>query len=126
MFANTDDLLLEVEPSWWHYFWHLVFGWLLIPLVIALWQQASLTLRVYPDRVVWESGLVRKRVIDLALTEIRTIAINQSFFQRLCRIGNITMATSGVQGYELTARGLPHPEQINALIAAQRRKLMQA
>ena len=124
MFEDTEDLLLEVEPSWWHYFWYLVFGWLLIPLVIALWKQASLTLRVYPDRVVLETGLVSKHVVDLAITDINTVEIIQSFFQRLCRIGDIKMATSGVAGYELIARGLPHPQWINEVVAAQRRKLI--
>ncbi len=124
MFEDMEGLLLEVEPSWWHYVWYLVFGWLLIPLVMALWKQASLTLRVYPDRVVLETGLIRKHVIDLALTEINTVAIHQSFFQRLCRIGDIKMATSGVEGYELIARGLPSPGRINAIVAAQRRKLL--
>ena len=124
MFEDTEDLLLEVEPSWWHYFWYLAFGWLLIPLVIALWKQASLTLRVYPDRVVLEAGLVSKRVVDLAITDINTVEISQSFFQRLCRIGNIKMATSGVEGYELVASGLPNPKRINEIVAAQRRKLI--
>ncbi|MCX6992538.1 MAG: PH domain-containing protein [Kiritimatiellaeota bacterium] len=124
MFEDTEDLLLEVEPSWWHYFGYLVFGWLLIPLVIALWKQASLTLRVYPDRVVLETGLVSKRVVDLAITDINTVEISQSFFQRLCRIGDIKMATSGVEGYELVARGLPNPKRINEIVAVQRRKLM--
>ena len=124
MFEDMEDLLLEVEPSWWHYFWYLVFGWLLIPLVIALWKQASLTLRVYPDRVVLETGLVSKRVVDLAITDINTVEISQSFFQRLCRIGDIKMAASGVGSYELVARGLPNPKRINEVITAQRRKLM--
>ena len=123
MFEDTEDLLLEVEPSWWHYFWYLVFGWLLIPIVIALWKQASLTLRVYPDRVVLETGLISKRIVDLAITDVNTVEISQSFFQRLCRIGDIKMATSGVEGYELVARGLPNPKRINEVVAAQRRKL---
>ena len=123
MFEDTEDLLLEVEPSWWHYFWYLAFGWLLIPLVIALWKQASLTLRVYPDRVVLETGLVSKRIMDLAIAEINTVEINQTFFQRICRIGDIKMATSGLEGHELVARGLPHPQRINEVVAAQRRHL---
>ena len=121
MFEHDDELLLEVEPSWWHYFWYLVFGWLLIPLVIAIWKQASLTLRISPDRVVLETGLISKRVVDLAITEINTVEINQTFFQRICRIGDIKMATSGLEGHELVARGLPHPQRINEVVAAQRR-----
>ena len=124
MFEDADDLLLEVEPSWWHYFWYLAFGWLLIPLVIAIWKQASLTLRVYPDRVALETGLISKRVVDLAIKDINTVEINQNLFQRLCRLGDIKMATSGVEGYELVARGLPDPKRINAIVAAQRRKWM--
>ena len=119
-----DDLLLEVEPSWWNYFWHLAFFWLLIPPVIAIWRQASLTLRVFRDRVVLETGLVSKRMIDLAIAEINTIEIHQTFFQRLCRIGDIKMATSGTVGYEIIARGLPDPKRINETVCAQRRQLL--
>jgi uncharacterized membrane protein YdbT with pleckstrin-like domain len=124
VFEDTEDLLLEVEPSWWYYFWYLAFGWLLFPLVIALWKQAGLTLRIYPDRVVLETGLISKRVMDLALTDINTVEISQSFFQRLCRIGDIKMTAAGVAGHKLIARGLPNPKRINEIIAAQRRKLM--
>lgn len=123
-FAYDDELLLEVEPSWWHYFWYLAFAWLLIPLAIALWKQASLTLRVYRDRVALETGLLAKRVVELAISEINTVEIDQTFFQRLCRIGDIKMATSGTEGYELHARGLPRPQQINEVVSAQRRKLL--
>lgn len=123
-FTYDDELLLEVEPSWWHYFWYLAFAWLLIPLAIALWKQASLTLRVYRDRVALETGLLAKRVVELAISEINTVEINQTFFQRLCRIGDIKMATSGVEGYELVARGLPQPQRINEVVSAQRRKLL--
>ncbi|MBI2441288.1 MAG: PH domain-containing protein [Lentisphaerae bacterium] len=123
-FTYDDELLLEVEPSWWHYFWYLAFAWLLIPLLIAVWKQASLTLRVYRDRVVLETGLLAKRTVDLAITEINTVEIHQTFFQRLLRIGNIKMATSGVEGYELIARGLPRPQRINEIVATQRRKLL--
>ena len=44
----TDEkLLLEARPSWWNFFWHLVFFWLIIPPIIALWKRQALVLRVY-------------------------------------------------------------------------------
>src|SRR5436189_4212383 len=34
--AARDELLREVRPSWWHFFWHLFFFWLIVPPIIAL------------------------------------------------------------------------------------------
>src|SRR5438093_501279 len=56
----ANELLLEVRPSWWNYFWLLVFFWLLVPLVIALCRRASTVLRVYSNRVTLERGLFSK------------------------------------------------------------------
>jgi len=114
-------LLLEAEPSWWNYGWHFCFAWLLVPLIVAVCKQASLSLRVYDDRVALETGLISKRRVTLAMAEINTVEVSQTFWQRLFGIGDIRMATSGVEGYELSARGLPHPAAIDALINAQRR-----
>jgi len=115
---------IEIEPSWWHYFWLLAFGWLLVPLAIALWKQASVTLRVYAERVQLETGLIRKRLVDLSIADINTVEITQTAFQRLVGIGDIKMATAGLDGYELAARGLPRPRRIHEAIVVRRRRIL--
>ena len=118
-----DVLLLEVRPSWWNYFWHLCFSWLVLPLVIALIQRASLVFRVYEDRIVLEKGFLNKDVKIIFISDIRTIDVRRTLLQRILGIGDILIATSGTAGYEDIATGLPDPQSIEELILFQRQQI---
>ncbi len=117
---DREEWPMRIEPSWWNYVGHLLLGWLLVPLAVAVWKQAGVRLLLFPDRVVLETGLIRKRVLDLAVSEIKTMEIRQSAWQRLCRIGDLRLATSG---HELVVRGFPDPRGIAERIAQCRRRL---
>ena len=119
---KDEELLLEARPSWWNFFWHLVFFWLIIPLIVAFWKRAALVLRVYGDRVVLEKGVLSKNVKDIFITDIRTIDTKQSLLQRIFKIGDVMIATAGTSGYEDVAHGLPDPRGIKELIIGQRIK----
>ena len=114
------DLLLEVRPSWWNYFWHLVFFWLLIPVFVAWWNRASTILRIYPNRITLERGMFSKCYQDFLPRDIRSIDIDQSFLGRMTDTGNITISTAAaVEGAE-TVNGIPDPKGVRELILAQR------
>jgi uncharacterized membrane protein YdbT with pleckstrin-like domain len=117
---GNQKLLLETRPSWRYFFWHWVFFWLLIPVVVAVWQRNALVLRVYQDRVVLEKGILSKHIKELFISDIRTIDTQQSLLQRIFGIGNIMIATSGTSGYEDVALGLPDPLSIKDLVLQQR------
>ncbi len=67
---NEEKLLLEVRPSWWNFFWHFVFCWLIIPLLIAIWKRAALILRVYSDRIILERGVISKDIKEIFITHV--------------------------------------------------------
>src|SRR6266576_3445427 len=58
--APSTELLGEVRPSWWSFFWYLFFFWLIVPLIIACVRRASVVLRIYPGRILLERGLISK------------------------------------------------------------------
>jgi uncharacterized membrane protein YdbT with pleckstrin-like domain len=114
------DLLLEVRPSWWNYFWHLVFFWLVIPVFVAWWNRASTILRIYQNRITLERGMLSKCYQDFLPRDIRSIDIDQSFLGRMTDTGNITISTAAtVEGAE-TVDGIPDPKGVRELILAQR------
>lgn len=119
---DADKPLLEVHPSWWNFFWYLLFSWLVIPLIIAWWKRAELTFRVTDDKVILEQGLLSKSIKDIFVTDIRTVDVEQSLLQRIFGIGDIKIATSGTDSYEDVVEGLPRPREIQDLISRQRRK----
>jgi len=120
--VNHKKLLLEARPSWWNFFWYFVFGWLIVPVIIALWKRAGLVLRVYSDKVMLERGVLSKHITQVLISDIRSVDTKQGVIQRIFRIGDIMIGTAGISGYEIVAQGLPDPRGIVDLILEQRQK----
>jgi hypothetical protein len=118
--AAQTKILAEIRPSWWGFFWHLFFFWLIIPPIIAYYRRASTVLRIYPQRIALERGLLSKCYLDLNLQDIRSIDVDQNFFQRLVGVGNLTLSTSATVGAAQEIMSLPDPMGVRDLILAQR------
>ena len=86
--------MAEVRPSWWGYFWHLFFFWLIVPPIVAYFRRASTVLRIFPDRITLARGLFSKCYQDYNPRDIRSIDIDQSFLQRIVGIGDLTISTA--------------------------------
>lgn len=111
---------MEVRPSWWAYFWHLVFAWLLVPLLIAWFRRKSEMLRIYEDRVSVERGLFTKSYTEFFIRDIRSIDFDQSVWGRMVGIGNLTISTAATVEADETLKGLHDPKGIRDLLIAQR------
>jgi hypothetical protein len=118
--AANNEVLAEIRPSWWGFFWHLFFFWLIVPPIIAYFRRASTVLRIYPDRVTVERGLLSKCCRDLNPRDIRSIDIDQSFFQRMVGVGDLTLSTSATVDAAEELKSIPHPNGVRDLILAQR------
>jgi hypothetical protein len=118
--AGTQEPLAEVRPSWWGYFWHLVFFWLIVPPIIAYFRRASTVLRVFPERITLTRGLLSKCYRDYNPRDIRSIDIDQSFFQRIVGVGDLTISTAATAEGAEQINAIPDPQGVRDLILAQR------
>jgi len=118
--AGTQQPLAEVRPSWWGYFWHLVFFWLIVPPIIAYFRRASTVLRVFPERITLTRGLLSKCYRDYNPRDIRSIDIDQSFFQRIVGVGDLTISTAATAEGAEQINAIPDPQGVRDLILAQR------
>jgi hypothetical protein len=121
--SGKRELLLEVHPSWWGYFWHLFFFWLIVPPIIAYFSRASTVLRIFSDRLTVERGLFSKCYQDYNPRDIRSIDIDQSFFQRMLGIGDMTIATAASAEASEELKSIPDPKGVRDLILEQRGNL---
>lgn len=121
--AEAGELLLELRPSRWNFFWYYVFFFLIFTLIVAWWKRASEILRVYTDRVVLEKGILNKSYKEVFLADIRAIDVEQKFGQRILGYGDILIATAGTEGYELEVKAVPKPKLIRDLIIQLRQEL---
>lgn len=117
---NTQTVLLEVRPSWWNYGWHLLFSWLLIPLVVALYRRHSFVMRIYSDRVSVEEGFWSTETSEFFIKDIRSIDVLQGFWGRLVGIGSVLISTAATVESSEEAHGVRQPEQIKELLISRR------
>lgn len=118
--ANANELLAEVRPSWWNYFWHLFFFFLIVPPIIAAFKRASVALRIYSGRITIERGLFSKCYQDFIPRDIRAIDVDQSFLGRIVGIGDLTISTAATVEAAEKIEGIPDPIGVKELILAQR------
>ena len=114
------ELLAEVRPSWWNYFWHWVFFFLIVPPLVAWYRRASIVLRVFAGRITIERGVFSKCYQDYLPRDIRSIDIDQSLLARMANIGDLTISTAATTEASEKIEGIPDPKGIRELILAQR------
>jgi uncharacterized membrane protein YdbT with pleckstrin-like domain len=117
---SPDTLLAEVRPSWWRFFWHLLFFWLIVPLIVAWIRRGTVVLRIHPGRVTLERGLLSKSYREFVARDIRSIEIDQGFLARLVGIGDLTISTAATVDADEEIKGIPNPKAIRDLIITQR------
>ena len=120
--VDTQAVLLEVRPSWWNFGWHLLFFWLLVPLLVALYRRHSFVMRIYSDRVSVEEGFWSKESSEFFIKDIRSIDIRQGVWGRLVGIGDVTISTAATVDAAEEARGVPQPKHIKELLISQRQQ----
>jgi uncharacterized membrane protein YdbT with pleckstrin-like domain len=90
-------------------------------LLILLWwylQCKSSTLTITSRDVLYEKGLLSKSRVEFGIAGIRTVKVNQSFFDRIFGVGAIQIYTSGDQP-EIQVKGMPDPNRVRELIKAR-------
>lgn len=120
--VGDQSVLLEVRPSWWNFGWHLLFFWLLIPLLIALYKRHSFVMRIYSDRVSVEEGFWAKESSEFFIKDIRSIDIRQGVWGRMVGIGDVTISTAATVDAAEEARGVARPKRIKELLISQRQQ----
>ena len=118
--AKRTEVLAEIRPSWWGYFWYLVFFFLIITPIVAWFHRAATVLRIFPDRITLERGIFSKCFQDYSPRDIRSIDIDQSFMQRLVGIGDITISTAATAEGSEKITCIPDPKGVRDMILAQR------
>jgi len=120
--VGVQSVLLEVRPSWWTFGWHLLFFWLVVPLLVALYRRHSFVMRIYTDRVSVEEGFFAKESSEFFIKDIRSIDVRQGVWGRLVGIGDVTISTAATIDAAEEARGVPQPNRIKDLLIAQRQQ----
>lgn len=91
------------------------FGLGIIILLVWYLKTKALKLTVTEHEIVLERGLLSKEHSEINIDSIRTIRVNQSFFNRIFGVGKIEIFTAG-DDPEVVATGMPEPNRIRELV----------
>jgi uncharacterized membrane protein YdbT with pleckstrin-like domain len=111
LWSGTPSQLVNLP---WYVLWLLLF-WLVIPLLVMLWQWLVIRNTVYEltsERLKLRSGVLNKDLDEVELYRVRDYKLEQPFFLRLFGLGNITLQTSDRSHPRLTLRAVRNGEQL--------------
>ena len=141
----TEELVLDLHPHWWFFtpslaalvgsifFGVLVLAsgwdWLTIPSAILilgtlLWfgvryaQWATTDLVLTSDRLIWRTGVISKRGIEIPLERINTIFFSQRILERLIGVGDLKVESASAEGAQ-TFENMKKPGRIQNEIYVQ-------
>jgi len=143
--AQSPERILWTErPSFWNWWPRLLIGDLSLALIGALWwtgqsrwiaPAAALAAVAYlsaaaarwgvrytlsDQRVIARTGLLSKRVDEVEISDIRNIVLEQSFFDRLCGIGSVGIASAGGDGIEVRFEGIKNADALKERVRQAR------
>ena len=96
--------------------WHALMAAIFYIACIAIYKRNSILLIVNSDKITLERGIMARQSIEISTRNIRTIQVNQSIMQRLLNVGDICVASSGTDVYEITAPAMPNPKEIRDIL----------
>ena len=89
--------------------------WVLFALIVfgdMFLKRVSTTLIVRPDEVALEKGILKRESIEIGMRSIRTVQVTQRIMQRLLNVGDIAIASSGTDNYEIRIPNMPSPHDV--------------
>lgn len=90
-------------------------------LLLLSWfaKTRSTRLRIGGDEIHLEEGLLSKRHVDLHVAQVRTVRVVQGFLERIFRVGQIEVFTTGDLP-EFTVKGMPSPNWVREFVRNRR------
>ncbi len=81
-------------------------------IAMGLWLMKSRfeTLTVTGQRTTFRFGIVSRETTEIQHEDVRNLQVDQSGFDRLLGVGDLFLSSSGQDGLEIRAYGIPHPE----------------
>lgn len=87
-------------------------------LLLILWWLGCLNsaLIVTNKRTILRTGILSKHTREVRHDDVRYLEVSQSFFNRICGVGIISISSAGQSGVELTISGITDPQSVKRMI----------
>jgi uncharacterized membrane protein YdbT with pleckstrin-like domain len=105
---------------------HLVIGGIFLILTLATavnmtYRRFRVMLIVKSDKIALEKGFIGRQSIEINTKNVKTIQVTQSVMQRILDTGDILVASSGTDEYEIIVPNMPNPHVIRDIMQKRER-----
>jgi len=143
---DYETVALDLHPHWWHFaepglalVASIVFGIVMLSVDAAQWlkyvalalivgsavwlgiryiQYATTNFVITSDRVIFRTGFVAKRGIEIPLERVNSVHFNQGIFERLIGAGDLLIESGGEIGQQRFT-DIKDPDKVQNLIHSQ-------
>ena len=75
-----------------------------------------MALEITNKRTIQRKGLFSRATSEVLHDHVRNIQVEQSFVDRVLRVGSVGISSSGQDGIEVLVRNMPSPKKIRSVI----------
>lgn len=100
--ARDEKILDKAHVSWLSQFWYILIGILTLPmgigiifLLIAVINVWTTELAITNRRIIAKTGLIRRNTIELKVTRVESLGVDQGILGRIFNFGSITVKGTG-------------------------------
>ena len=115
------SIKLTLDPAYQKAIWGFWVVFVLIVFGDMFLKRVGTTLIVRADEVACEKGILKRESIEIGMRSIRTVQVTQRIMQRILNIGDISIASSGTDNYEIRIPNMPSPHEIRNQIQDRER-----
>jgi membrane protein YdbS with pleckstrin-like domain len=90
------------------------------PLIYAILDQKTRVYKLLNDRIEMTRGIIARQVVEIEIVNIRAVAMEQSFLERIFGLGQVKVGSAGTSNYEIIFFGVRQPEDVKEMIRKTR------
>lgn len=85
---------------------------------LGYWKLAALTesFRITTRRVVDRTGFFSKHTSEVLIKDIRNVVVRQTFWQRVWKVGTLSISSAADDGVEVSMNNVPNPDRVKRVI----------
>lgn len=114
--VGTGWMVLTPLAVWW---WLLIGPGVLISGGLLAWwwaERFTAAVVITTKRTTMHNGFFRKSTSEVVHDSIRNVQVDQTFWQRVWRVGKLGISSSGQDGVEIQVNHLPNPNRLREII----------
>ena len=115
------SLEVSMDAAYQKALWGFFVLFVLVVFGNMFFKRMETALIVRPDEVAFEKGILKRDSIEIGMRNVRTVQVTQRLMQRILNVGDIAIASSGTDGYEILVANMPSPHDIRNQIQERAR-----